>query len=198
MTRMAWADVRPAAREAFAVWTSGSDLEWAKEAWARLGSAGLCDYQTTGERTRVAVRFLALASLYRDWCCLAFDECQQDEPASWAFAFDLDAIYLGQLVPDEDLPDDPDEAFESALRALMEEERSTVAHGLQTAYGGVARLFLALWRSAARDTDPDAFDDDEAPVEESDDEILNDVTAEKLRAYEWISGGCDSLQRHLD
>lgn len=73
-------------------------------------------------------------------------------------------------------------------------------------------LFVALWRSNrfepetasdAADTGPEAgredaqeedYDDDEedeiGDEPETDEEILNDVTGEKLRAYEWLAAGC--------
>jgi hypothetical protein len=57
-------------------------------------------------------------------------------------------------------------------------------------------LFLSLWRSIDdpnQKTIVDDDDDDQEHVPETDAEILNDVTPEKLAGYQWIMQGCETL-----
>ena len=194
MRTLDWDELEPGAREAFKIWTSGSDFEWAKEAWSLLTKAGFCSYDSPRKRHIVIARFLALASIYRDWCSVAFDETQADEPEYWVEDLDVEPIYLGQLVRQE-LSDDPDEAKSDALSILLERERLRVVNELLTVYGGQAGLFLALYRSvrslSARDPDDD---DDEGGEDESDADILNNPTASNLAGYSWIVEGCPNVR----
>jgi uncharacterized protein (TIGR02452 family) len=51
--------------------------------------AGVCNYETELERHMVVGRYLALASIYRDWCSVAFDETQEDVPIYWIEELDV-------------------------------------------------------------------------------------------------------------
>src|SRR5687768_5131745 len=97
---LGWEDVREAAAEAFNVWTFGSELRWAEDAWTHIVAAGLADYTSEISRARVAVRFLSLASLYRDWCCIAHEECLEDDPVDWNSWLEVDKLEIGQLLGD--------------------------------------------------------------------------------------------------
>lgn len=189
MQTLTWDDIEPAARDAFDIWTSGSDFEWAKEAWGLLTKAGLSNYDTERERHVVIARFLALASLYRDWCSLAFDETQEDSPGYWVEGLEVNPIYVGQLVSDEELSDDPSQSIWDAWQLLLSDQRPVVAAALRAGYGGTdAELFVALWRSVRGFLKPEPGDED---YEEDDEvEILNDATWEKVAAYAWITEGC--------
>jgi hypothetical protein len=190
---MDWDELAPAAREAFNIWMSGSDFQWAKEAWGLLVKAGLCSYDSERERHVVVARFLALASIYRDWCSVAFDETQEDVPAYWIEGLGVQPIYVGQIVADEELSDDPDEALSDALQVLLNGERAEVVRALRTAYGGtVEDFFVALWRSVRQEMDPEPGDEDYAPEDYA--HILNDPTSEKLAGYSWITDGCPNVR----
>ena len=193
MQSIDWDELEPGAREAFNIWTSGSDLQWAKETWALLATAGLCSYETDRERHVVIGRFLALASIYRDWCSVTFDEMHEDVPIYWVDGLSVDPIYLGQLLADQELSDDPDEAFSEALQILLTHERAEVVSVLRTAYGGqVEDLFVALWRSVRGSMSPEPGDEDY--VEENYAEILNNPTSQKLAGYSWITEGCPNVR----
>jgi hypothetical protein len=60
MRTLNWDELEPGASEAFRIWMSESDLQWAKEAWNLLVKGGLCSYENEGERHVVIGRFLAL------------------------------------------------------------------------------------------------------------------------------------------
>jgi hypothetical protein len=129
-----------------------------------------------------------IASIYRDWCSVACDETQEDVPDYWVDDLEVWPIYLGQLVSDEQLSDDPEEALSEALRIVMNGQREQTVRALQKAYGGdVEDLFVALWRSVRGFTEPDPDDDDY--VEEDYAAILNTPTEASLAGYEWSERG---------
>jgi len=74
---LSWDDVLPAAEIAFNIWVEQPELRWAKTAWGYMIEAGLDTYTSQLEYCKVCIRFLALASLYHDWCCMAWYECQE-------------------------------------------------------------------------------------------------------------------------
>ena len=193
MPTLGWVELKPVAREAFRIWMSGSDFEWAREAWSLLTKAGLCSYDTERERHIVIARFLALASIYRDWCSVAFDETQGDDLTYWVDELEIEPMYLGQLVPDEELSDDPDEARDEVWHILLDRERARVVDALRSAYGGKTEdLFVALWRSVRGFDSPDP--DEEDYIEQDYSAILNDATAAKVAAYAWITEGCPNVR----
>jgi hypothetical protein len=60
-------------------------------------------------------------------------------------------------------------------------------------FGGEPGLFVSLYKTTIneynhdnRDNDDDDYEDDY----ETDEEILNDLTNNKLEAYNWITEGC--------
>jgi hypothetical protein len=73
-SNLAWAEVEPAAEEAFSMWMGQPDLAWAKQAWEAIAQARLADYCTELERCQVAIRFLALCGIYQDFCWYAWEE----------------------------------------------------------------------------------------------------------------------------
>ncbi|MHC4618592.1 MAG: hypothetical protein ACYTEQ_12670 [Planctomycetota bacterium] len=180
-----WSDVKDAAERIFCVFVGQPELRWARQAWQHIINAGLANYSNELERCKACVRFLALGSFYYDWCAVAYDESREDDELYFAATEELElaAFRLGQLIGREGNME-PDylseqEFIESALASLMHDCRDEVAKTLIAGFGGEARLFSALWRSA---TSEDL---------EEDDEILHaGLTAEKCRAYEWITEGC--------
>jgi hypothetical protein len=194
MQTLNWDELEPAAREAFNIWMSGSDLEWAKTSWRLLVKDGLCNYETERERHVVIARYLALASVYRDWCSVAFDETNEDVPTYWIDGLDVEPIYVGQILADEELSDDPEEALSDGLHCLLNSERDAIIKALQKVYGGtVEDLFVSLWRSVKGFNEAESGDEDY--VEEEDyAEILNQPTAEKLAGYAWVTEGCPNVR----
>ena len=218
-----WCDVEAAAKTAFSIWLPNRDYLWAQEAWQRLFRTGLTDYETETKHCQVQIRFLCLASLYRDWCSLADDELLDDELTWWADELDISTFRLAQLVgPDfGEGETDEYELRRYALQSLTEDARADVVQALKKSYGSDADLFLALWRinhpappkpaapflslktTEVSNTALSLFDltletdkeeDDDDTYYEDDNEVLNDVTDEKLAAYAWIDDDCPSVR----
>jgi hypothetical protein len=216
---VAWDDLRDSADLAFAIWVDQPELRWARQAWSSLERAGLTSYVNERQRHRVLVRFVALADLYHEFCHLAWDEMYEPGYLEWADELNFSRFRIGQLAglagvdewPDDDEAVDDDEVATTALVSLVHSARAEIVPALRAGFGGVEGLFVALWRSNrfepeaasdAADTGLEAgregaeeedYDDDEEEIvdePETDEEILNNVTGEKLRAYEWLAAGC--------
>jgi hypothetical protein len=189
---VAWDEVLPIAERAFQIWIGSPETHWAKGAWGYLTSAQLTTVSTPLDRLLSYVRFLVLASLYRDWCALVWDEMHDDEPEDWLCGLQASKIDVRQLLgPIAELTDDWGANLNNALLSLMEGEHEAVVAGLIRGSGGVDALFVALWRSRADPGLNRCNDGDNNDVaEESDADILNDVTLEKSAGYQWILEGC--------
>lgn len=189
---LAWGDVRDAAIDSFRVWVGSGDIDWARVAWEHLVGAGFANYRSELERTRVCLRFLALPSMYRDWCAVACEETQEDDFTYWAEELEIHPFHLGQLVGADV---DPFEwtTFDSAeadvLQELVYHVRSEVVKVLLQGFGGPEALFLSLYRSCQSNDEEDAAAD-----EDSDWSVLNDTTVGNLRGYEWIADGCPNVR----
>lgn len=185
-----WSELESAAEEAFRIWTSRSDRRWARDTWLRLERSGFCDFEDERERLIVIGRWLALSSIYRDWCAAVCEEVEEDSPADWVKGLEIHDIHLGQLMATEPLSDDPGEARSEALSALMEEQRDSVVEKLKEVYGDPVLLFMSFWKSAnasgVGDDDPDA--DEQAA------EALNDPTPENLSGWSWLEEGCPQIR----
>lgn len=196
---LGWPAVEGAARELFNVWMDTSEMRWAEESWALLGQAGLTQYENDVGRCQAAIYLLTLATLYRDFCFLAWDEYAPLELDWGADLLDISPLRVGQLVgTGDDAVDDGDDAqaLEAALGRLVSDARLPVLATLFQRYGGVTGLFIALWRSAEPDYDPSPqMSLFEARERELDDwDVVNDdITWGKLRAYEWLAGGAEVL-----
>ena len=180
---LGWEEVKGAAQAAFDVWVSGGELQWAKEVWERTVAAGLANYSNELERHRVAVLFLGLAGLYRDFCSMAWDESDAPTYSYWAEELNLDDFVLEQLVG----PGSRTEG-NGALNDLVNATRPQVVRMLTQFFGNVNPLFVSLWRAGPSSTNEE---DDNCDGVLTDDEILNDATPEKLAAYSWLDSGAD-------
>jgi len=209
VSTLTWDDLELAANQAFSIWVDQPELHWAKAAWQILTDAGLADYVGDLDRHRAIIRFLALAGIYSDWCDAAWDEYSAPQYYDWIEDLEISAFRLGQLVgaEDDDGSDESDDAslISDALTQLVDDARPEVVEALLAHFGNESGLFLSLWRSlepqsdqddANHDEDDDDWEEDEGDWEEAetDDEILNDVTGLKLRAFLWINEGCWSYR----
>jgi hypothetical protein len=125
------------------------------------------------------------------------DHDHDDSPEYWTIDCGIDRLHIGQLLgPDVELSRVRD-GLADALLTLMDREHDAVVAALLDGYGSTEDLFIALWRSNRSpddrrwlDDDDDESDDDQ--LAETDWDILNDLTAEKMAGYEWIAAGCES------
>lgn len=155
-----WSEIEAAVAQIFQVWSSGSDLEWAEQAWALLIKAGLADDANELERCKVLLRLLGLADYYYNFCTIYRDEPLEPDYLAWAEALSISAFRLGQLLGEETaLNDEADEArlYQDALGELVPVFEDEVIEALQQSYGDRRRLFIALWRSSLPEeaNDPD-------------------------------------------
>lgn len=184
---MDWEEVKGAAQAAFSVWECGGELEWAKDVWDRAVAAGIASYSNEMERHRVAVLFLGLAGLYRDYCALAWEERDAPTYSYWAEHLSLDDFVLGQLVgPDRRI------GKKDALNHLVNAARPQVVRLLMHLFGDINSLFVSLWK-AGPDSQNERDDDCNADERLTDGEILSDATPEKVAAYCWLDSGAEIL-----
>ncbi|MCT2277816.1 hypothetical protein M3G91_09280 [Micromonospora chalcea] len=188
-----WDDVGGAVRPIVEIWVSGSELRWARHAWALLGKAGLTSYASEVERTRCLLRAVAIGRLYREFCARAFDE---GSPGDWReyVGSDLvgdypliDAFTLGQLVEREGIevdnaPFDDGLDVNEALRDLVELEYPKVFGALRS-QSGDAELFASLFVSPELKIDYPLSD------EQVSEAVNFEVTANKMVGWEWLTGG---------
>lgn len=83
---------------------------------------------------------------------------------------------------------------------LTNQAREEVLDSLLKGFGGVSALFLSLWRSRTASAEAEGDDDVEDDGDrdhETDWQVLNDATTEKLAAFSWLEAGCPALNYGL-
>lgn len=193
---MTWEDLEQIAKVAFDVWVGQPELNWAKEAWARLSKKGLTHYTDELEKTEVKIRFLALAGLYHDFCYKGWGETSYPMYRTWIHEMEISGVRLGQLIgrDPEVSGDEEDDLHYSAARELIGRARPKVFAGLLQAYGGACGLLVSLWNSIKTHDRADCeYDDGCNECKESDDEILNWNIEDKGPAYTWLDQGAEEL-----
>lgn len=175
-----WDEVAWAAESMFRVWVGGRELEWAKMAWDALTAAGLTTYRNEIERYRVLVRLMTLATMYREFCTLAWEE--EDEPlyGDWISDLEIPAFRLGQLVGPEFAPDDQEleetELAYAAVASLIESSRRAVYRALVKHFGGASMLFASLYATNLDDFgEEEEYEDDDWGYDDED-EVEDDGT----------------------
>ena len=215
-------DVKPALEEVF---EDDLERRWAIEAWTALSDLDCANYSTELERCEAAINFIAFAEFYRDWKAMVEEDSYRgfgcgDLPT----ALNLSPFRLGQLIGrhsgfleeaacdhHRDWDSDSD-LFRAALSYLEMKARPKIFSALQEHFGGLSAFFVALWNSD-RQPRPADYEEHrqeydyardfavgdlriwEPAYQETDDEILNDVTDEKLRLWTWLDQGAEPLDR---
>lgn len=187
--RFPWEDVEGM----FDHWAGKPEFHWARNAWSALGKAGLTLFSDQIERTAVMVRIMTLATIYREFCHLAFYE-EMDSPdyAWWADSLGISPFRIAQIVGrgfERGEADDCDESehrlLHAALSELVDGNRRKVCEALVKGFGGESNLFYALWISPQGK--PDGSEDHR--VEPPEDVLLGQITDSKARAFSWITEG---------
>jgi hypothetical protein len=212
--KVTWDDIKDTAKEVFNVWVLQSEINWAKEAWAILEQAGITSYSTEIERQEKLIYFLALAGIYLDFCCVAFEECIEYDYLEWTSSLGIEmAAFSKYKIIDfikfieqeliqmdrsvtfsiENFEENKKYFFEENLQEIVDESRRVIFPKILNGFGGEPGLFVSLYKTTIneynhdnRDNDDDDYEDDY----ETDEEILNDLTNNKLEAYNWITEGC--------
>jgi hypothetical protein len=181
-----WSMVELAAKLAFDIWMGQPELIWAKKAFEVLVAAGLVEETDAFSRHLAFFRVLVLGGIYRDFCDAAWGETSWIDYSEW---YEPDGIVsrfvIGQLfarTPDWDA--DEEVEFSVALDRLVEAERDIVVEALLKGFDGTTGLYASLWQSR-KDMDPEE--------EFEEDDCFEPDDAGKLKAYEWVTGGCPRM-----
>lgn len=213
-----WEDVNREAESIFRIWTDAREVEWAKQSWKVLSKHGLTSYSNQIEQTRVMVRLMALAAIYRDFCELAFDEVHEPEYTVWADELCLSSFRIAQCVGPQFHDDEPAEEkklLDGAISELLAEARSEIYEALRSEWGDDSLLFVSLWNTVEyQRNEPDstwaenpanvvpekggqsAPSDQGGEIDWLEDAgyILNsETTWKKLAAFSWIEQGMQSV-----
>jgi hypothetical protein len=179
--KLAWADTSESAREIFHIWEDHhqEELRWAKAGWSGLQKRGLTAYANEVEKDMVLVRIMALATMYHEFCEVAWQEMFETEHSAWADELGISQVHVGQLLGSNQMADsdDSDDAnlFEDGLGLLIDQNRSRIYSALTAHFGGCTGLFVSLWRILKSDED--------------DFSIVNELTPDKGNAFQWIDQG---------
>src|SRR6266446_2051003 len=169
------------------VWNNIEKLKWAKQAWGFIIDGGLAAFSLPVGRSRVVIRFLALAGIFSDFYEIAFSDGFEPEYLYLATGMGLTPFRLGQLVgSDPEWDNCNDDDLYSLLKTLADNARNEVYPTLVLGFGHVPSLFISLWKTSQ--VLGDAEDRDEVDL---DNYIVNrDLTPEKQQAYSWLTEGC--------
>ena len=221
-TAIRWEDISRDAESLFRIWTDGREVDWARKSWEALSKRGLTSYSNQIEWTRVMVRLMTLAAIYRDFCELAFDEVHEPEHAVWADELCLSSFRIAQCVGPQfhdDQRAEETQLLEDALAELLAGARSEIHGVLRAEFGDDSLLFVSLWNtveywrsedleaagtgSTSVDTDIERDGDNQSNQQRPTIEIdwlenacgiLNgDITRQKLAAHNWIHEGMQSV-----
>lgn len=194
-----WNEVKESARRAFDIWGSGSDYDWAEAAWKILTEAGLTGYSSNIERWTVLTQILALGTLCRDFCRVAWGEpCEYDSADlfEWAEAAELTPFRIGALVTHHELLDemgnessdefDSDKEKYAALGSLIGKIRNELIVALNKNLGGDSALYLFLCRINMEE-DLEAHKNENSGPDTQWTPIDPDVP---MHAFGWVANGC--------
>lgn len=148
-----WNEISDAASGIFNVWTSGGDLDFAKESWSHLAAGGLTSDDCVYDSTRTLLRLIALRLIYGEFCAAKWDE-QSETPISYLVEdLEIDPLALGLIAGDYLAPGseqgDPFSLRAAALEAAVERLKPEVFACLMNTYGGSIELYSRLSRTAA-------------------------------------------------
>lgn len=189
-----WEQLEVAAEEMFRV-LGGSEMGWAKRTWELLAERGLTAAPDELARHRAAIRFLTLGRIFHDFCYHAWKRDVEPHLADWAYYLELQPLRIGQLLgPDVPLKEATSEAdaLERALEELTRRERPVLFKVLTEALGSPSKVFVALWRTREQ---PGAENSKNGNGRETDEQILNELSFEKIDAFEFVSKGFPPRQR---
>jgi len=172
-----WEELSNVAKEVFNLSSDGNEIKWAEKSWQILNKAGLTSCQDKATRLKVILRFFALAAIYYDFFSIIMEESEHEVRAE-EWLDDLD-VHLGDIRLLEGAAIVDDVEPHEVLASLIDSTRREVYNVLLGALGDVNSVFIFLYRAVYPTND------------ESDTDILNDVTGVKGMAFGWIEQGCE-------
>jgi hypothetical protein len=177
-TDLTWTDLSPAAHEIFHIWTDrhAEEMRWANSAWTALQRAGLTSYSGEVEKALVLIRLMTLAAMYHEYADRAWQETFTPEYLHWADELEIDEVHVGELLGPDELRDSIDHSLlEDRLQFLVNLSRHEIYKALIAYFGDDSGIFAALWKIQEPEED-EYF-------------ILNEVTLDKMAAFDWINQG---------
>jgi hypothetical protein len=117
-------------------------LEWAKKSWVALARHGLTAGSDEIEWTRVMVRLMALATIYKEFCDLAWEEWDEPMYPVWTESLDIVPYRVVLCVGKDyarDLDGDECALLHSALTELVDQARPAIYDALTSESGGTLR-----------------------------------------------------------
>ncbi len=130
---------------------------------------------------------LNLGAIFREFCELIHEEEADLNLKEWADLLGICPIRVGQALGLNSLLDLDTDAvdLEIALLELMNDDRAKVSEALVNIFGNESSLFASLFKAC-----------DGRQIEEPDLDdyfVLNDVTPNKMRGFDWITDGMPML-----
>jgi hypothetical protein len=183
-TELNWTDLSPAAHEVFHIWTDrhAEELRGASSAWTALQKAGLTSYSGEVEKALVLIRLMTLAAMYHEFGDRAWQEYFTPDYVDWAEQLEIDEIQVDELLGPDELRDSVDHSlFGERLRFLVNLSRREIYKALVAYFGDGSGIFTALWK-----------------IQEPEEEeyfILNEVTSDKMAAFDWVNQGMKELHQ---
>jgi hypothetical protein len=194
----------------YLIWVGGKAINWYKKAWSLLEKGGLTTYQNDLEYNNVIIRAYTLAMIYMEFCELAFDEYCDYDFTDWEEHEELNQFKIGQLSI-KLLDDDDCIELDDAFKGLVEHERIKVVDCLvkNIGAGGESTVFVYMYLTAMDMNDEDDYGDEDTDYSGEDisefvryerdieiyyGEIVNDITSEKMEAYDWLLQGTYRLR----
>jgi len=212
--KIEWHNIQESASEIFNIWLGSPELKWAEDAWSKLDLEELTSYENELDKHIVLIRFLALGTLYHEFCQFAFEQMANIDYSSWAEALDSEILFispfrLGQLLGssfmlEEEIYDSSTEhsLLPEFIGSLVEQQRAIVVTALVNGFGDESLLFAHLWLSRrSLDEENEENDDDEdseiyyeITTVETVEDVLASVTFDKMTAFEWVMDGMPAIQ----
>jgi hypothetical protein len=122
---------------------------------------------------------MTLAAMYHEFAELAWQETFEPAYIYWAEELGISEIRVGQLLGPDELQDDHDDLFEAGLQLLVNQTRNESYKALVAHFGSDSEIFASLWKILE--------------PKEDDYLVLNEVTLEKMAAFQWIDQGMAEL-----
>jgi hypothetical protein len=201
LDKLSWDEIEAAVEEDFELWIGPLEVQWIKLAWSTLAESGATSFSTQIERTQVVIRFLALVSIYRDFCWVAWQSRCEVDYYEWAEALESSPFRVGQLVGLGTNVDDESDyiALSEALEDLAHKAREWVLQALLRGFGGRVKLFISLWDSQVSDHISSPMQDPYENCHKGRDDSptkgqygSGNQVGDKLTAISWIMRNCPS------
>jgi hypothetical protein len=179
---LTWTDLSPEAYGIFHIWIDrhAEELRWASSAWTALKGAGLTSYSDEAGKALVPIRLLTLAAMYHEFADRAWQEIFSPDYLQWADELQIDEKHMDELLGPDEVRDLFDHSpFKDRLEFLVNLSRHEIYKALVAHFGDDSGIFSALWKIQEPEED-EYF-------------ILNEVTLDKMAAFEWINQGMREL-----